>query len=378
MHYYQRDLAFIHDRGYGAYADHCAPGIIELLVPVRDGLVLELGCGSGALTRHLLAAGLRVVATDASPEMLSLARDALGASADLRQLTLPGDALPAADAVVSTGHVLSYLPDAAAVETALAAAADALRPGGVLAVDILDLDYAGLRAGERPLARVEDDWVIITEFSSPAPDRFVREATTFVPDGAGAWRRGHERHENVLVDTSLLPALLAAHGVRAEVGTAFGAADLPPGLRSVTGRKDLYRTGPGACAGNFHRQATWRMSQTSLEVPATTTGSSQAKRSWKIRAMRKLQCPVGHLMFRIARNFRVIPGAAGWLGVYGLRRCWPRLRRRRGDDFRGRATSAGHGCDESRGDVLHAAAGLGRDRDAARGGRDDGAGDGRA
>ena len=58
------------------------------------------------------------------------------------------------------------------------------------------------------------------------------------PDGAGAWRRGHERHENVLVDTSRLPGLLAGHGVRAEVGTAFGAADLPPGLRSVTGRKD--------------------------------------------------------------------------------------------------------------------------------------------
>jgi len=243
VHYYQRDLALIHDRGYGGYADHCAPGILELLAPVRDGLVLEVGCGSGALTRHLLAAGLRVVATDASPDLLALARDALGASADLRQLTLPGDPLPAADAVVSTGHVLSYLPDAAAIEAALAAAADALRPGGVLAVDILDLDYGSIRAGERPFARVEADWAIITEFSTPAPDRFVRDATTFVPDGAGAWRRGHERHENVLLDTSRLPGLLAAHGVRAEVGTAFGTAELPGGLRSVTGRKDLYRTG---------------------------------------------------------------------------------------------------------------------------------------
>jgi hypothetical protein len=58
VHYYQRDLALIHDRGYG-----------------------------------------------------------------LRQLTLPGDPLPPADAVVSVGHVLSYLPDAAAIEKALTAAA---------------------------------------------------------------------------------------------------------------------------------------------------------------------------------------------------------------------------------------------------------------
>lgn len=249
MHYYQRDLALIHDRGYGLHGDRCAPGILDLLAPVRDGLVLELGCGSGALTRHLLAAGLRVVATDASPDMLALARDALGPEADLRQLTLPGDPLPQADAVVSVGHVLSYLPDAAAIEAALAAAADALRPGGVLAVDILDLDYGRIRAGEPPFARVAADWAIITEFSAPAPDRFVRDATTFVPDGAGAWRRGHERHENVLVDTSALPALLAAHGVRASVGTAFGAAGLPGGLRSLTGRKDLYRTGLAARPG---------------------------------------------------------------------------------------------------------------------------------
>jgi hypothetical protein len=95
-------------------------------------------------------------------------------------------------------------------------------------------------------------WAIVAGFSALAPDRFVRDATTFVPDGAGAWRRGHE-HQNVLIDTSrlpgLLPGLLAAHGVRAEVGTAFGAGDLPPGLRSVTGRKDLCRTGLCARSG---------------------------------------------------------------------------------------------------------------------------------
>jgi SAM-dependent methyltransferase len=238
MHYYQRDLAFIHDQGYGLHADRCAPGILELLSLLRDGLVLELGCGSGALTRHLLAAGLRVVATDASADMLALAREALGPEADLRLLALPGDPLPAADAIVSVGHAISYLPDAAAVEAALAAVAGALRPGGVLAIDILDLDYGQIREGEPPVARVEEDWAIITEYSRPAPDRFVRDITTFVPDGAGAWRRGGEHHENVLVDTSRIPALLAGHGVRASVGTSFGDAELPAGLRSVTGSKD--------------------------------------------------------------------------------------------------------------------------------------------
>jgi SAM-dependent methyltransferase len=237
MDYYRHDLALVHSRGFSQHADRCAPGILDLLAPARDGLVLEVGCGSGALTRHLLAAGLRVIATDASPAMLGLARANLSQDADLRWLTLPGDPLPAADAIVSVGHVISYLPSAAAVDQALVGMAGALRPGGVLAIDICDLEYGALREGAESIGRVGPDWAVITEYSAPAPDRFVREITTFVPDDAGTWRRGHERHENVLVDTSRIPALLAGHGVQAEVGPAFGVAQLPPGLRAVTGRK---------------------------------------------------------------------------------------------------------------------------------------------
>jgi hypothetical protein len=56
--YYRRDLALIHHLGFGFHADDCAPGILDLLQPVRerDGLVVELGCGSGLLTRYLIDA----------------------------------------------------------------------------------------------------------------------------------------------------------------------------------------------------------------------------------------------------------------------------------------------------------------------------------
>jgi SAM-dependent methyltransferase len=235
MDYYQHDLALVHGRGFGQHADRCAPGILDLLAPVRGGLVLELGCGAGALTRHLLAAGHRVIATDASAAMVELAGAALGPEVDLRQLALPDDPLPAADAIVSVGHVISYLPDAAAVDRALVAMAEALRPGGALAIDICDLEFGRVRAGEDSAGRVGPDWAVITRFSTPAPDKFVRDITTFVPDGAGAWRRSSERHENVLVDTSLIPVLLREHGVAASVGSSFGDAELPAGMRTVTG-----------------------------------------------------------------------------------------------------------------------------------------------
>jgi SAM-dependent methyltransferase len=107
--YYRGDLALVHDLGFGFHADRCAPGILALLQPVlqRRGLVLELGCGTGLLTRYLVDAGHRVIATDASPAMLNRARQAVPEVKELRQLVLPDDPLPRADAVVAIGHVPS-------------------------------------------------------------------------------------------------------------------------------------------------------------------------------------------------------------------------------------------------------------------------------
>jgi SAM-dependent methyltransferase len=229
---YRRDLALVHHLAFGSHADACAPGILALLEPVRaaGGRVLELGCGSGALTRHLVAAGHRVRATDASPAMVELAGDA-------EVLVLPDDPLPEADAVVSVGHVLNYLPDEASIDRALAAIAAALRPGGVLAVDLLDRRYGDVRRDAPPSARVEDGWALFARYEAPAPDRFVRHITTFVAGDDGSWRRDDERHENVLVDTGRKAAALAGHGVDARVSAAFGAESLPEGLVAVTGRK---------------------------------------------------------------------------------------------------------------------------------------------
>ncbi len=237
--YYRRDLARVHHLGFATHANTCAPGILRLLEPVRarGGLVLEVGCGSGLLTRHLVDAGHRVLATDASPAMLELARLVVPDALEIRQLTLPDDPVPAADAIVSVGHALSYLPDAAAVERALVALATAVRPGGVVALDICDRAYGADRAHAANLGRVSDDWAIVTRFSTPAPDRFVREMAIFSRNGDGSWRRDDERHDNTLVDTTTIPALLARVGVQATVGATFGGEHLPSGLRVVIGTR---------------------------------------------------------------------------------------------------------------------------------------------
>lgn len=236
--YYRADLARVHHLGFGFHAEATAPGILALLEPVRrrGGTVLELGCGSGLLTRHLIDAGHSVVATDASEPMLALAAEHVP-EADLRRLVLPDDPLPDADAVVSVGHALSYLSDEAAVRSAMEAAGRALRPGGVLALDLCDLEWGRARRDVPVHARTADDWAIITFFSIPAPDRFVRDMTIFTRQADGTWRRDTERHDNVLIDTSRVPSWLAGVGVTAEVRPAFGVETNPQGLVAVVGER---------------------------------------------------------------------------------------------------------------------------------------------
>ena len=236
---YRSALARIHHEAFGGHGDACAPGILARLAPIRErgGVVLELGCGSGALTRHLVAAGHRVIATDASPAMVALAREAVPGAEEVRRLTLPDDPVPATDAVVAVGHVPSYLPDGASVERALRAVARALRPGGVLAIDLLDLGYRAARAGRAPAATVTSEWAVFAEVAFPDPGTCVRDITTFVRAADGTWQRDDERHVNALVDAAEMARRLAAEGLE-EVETARGfdaGQRLEDGLVAITG-----------------------------------------------------------------------------------------------------------------------------------------------
>lgn len=237
--YYRDDLALVHHLGFGFHADACAPGILQLLEPIRQrgGLVVEIGCGSGLLTAHLTASGLRVMATDASDAMLNVARSYIPGALDVRRLTLPDDPIPEADAVVGVGHALNYLDDESQIDKALVAIADSLRPGGVVAVDLCDLQWGAARANETAKVWRTEDWALMTEFSLPSPSHYVRIMTTFVRQADGTWRRDDERHDNVLIDTSRLPELLARHGVETAIATTFGGEQLPTGLVAVVGRK---------------------------------------------------------------------------------------------------------------------------------------------
>jgi hypothetical protein len=63
MHAYENDLAYIHDRGFSEQARRAAPHLVRLLQQsgIREGLVVDLGCGSGVWAKALVDAGYQVV-----------------------------------------------------------------------------------------------------------------------------------------------------------------------------------------------------------------------------------------------------------------------------------------------------------------------------
>jgi SAM-dependent methyltransferase len=98
--------------------------VLELLAPSTDEHILDLGCGDGLLTKKIVAAGARVVAVDAAPDMVAAAR-ARGIDARV----LPGQNLPfdgEFDAVFSNAALHWMRPP----EAVLAGVRRALKPGG--------------------------------------------------------------------------------------------------------------------------------------------------------------------------------------------------------------------------------------------------------
>jgi SAM-dependent methyltransferase len=83
-----------YDRFMGRYSRHLAPQLADLAGVAAGMRVVDVGCGPGALTAHLLERGADVAAVDPSEPFVTAAR-ARNPEADVRQA--PAEELPFAD-----------------------------------------------------------------------------------------------------------------------------------------------------------------------------------------------------------------------------------------------------------------------------------------
>jgi SAM-dependent methyltransferase len=223
---YRADLAFIHDAGFLSYAERGADVTIDALrrAGIRRGLVVDLGCGSGATARRLSAAGYDVLGVDLSPAMIALARKK-APRASFRVGSFVDAAIPPCVAVTAVGEVLNYAFDGRSDEAALRAlvrrVAAALQPGGVFVLDVLGPGHVG-GDGTRTGHREGDGWAVLVSVVEDRHRRSLeREITTFRRVGS-RWRRDHETHRQQLLRPSRVASWLRGAGLRVRRISQYG------------------------------------------------------------------------------------------------------------------------------------------------------------
>ncbi|HEY4348202.1 MAG TPA: class I SAM-dependent methyltransferase [Gaiellaceae bacterium] len=154
-------MADEYDRHRPAYPDALLDHACEVAALDAGDRVLEIGCGTGQLTRSLLARGLRVLALEPGARLLALAQDNLGAIGDVEFVNarLEDASLPRGRfrAVFSASAMHWIDPDLGWQKVA-----EALAPGGTLAL----IQYFGL---SEPRA-VDDRQALLGGIAKIAPE----------------------------------------------------------------------------------------------------------------------------------------------------------------------------------------------------------------
>jgi SAM-dependent methyltransferase len=223
--FYREDLAYIHDTGHADFALRSAPGILEILGEHRvpEGLVVDLGCGSGLWARELLRAGYRVLGIDISEAMVEIAREK-APGAEFRVGSMFEAPIPRCDAVTAVSEVLNYLFDPEneerGLERVFGRVYEALRPGGVFVLDVLGRGQ--VPGGASKTFFEGPDWVALNERTEDRErGTMTRRIVSFRKTGEH-YRRDDEVHRVRLYGPEEVEEWLGRVGFEVTVLRAYG------------------------------------------------------------------------------------------------------------------------------------------------------------
>ncbi len=236
---YGDDLAYIHDVGYGDFARNSAPGLLKILKRngITEGLIVDLGCGSGIWARALCDAGYDALGIDYSQAMVRLAKKHVPRARFLAGSFLEIK-LPSCDAVTSLGECFNYQSDARNDPVRLSGLFHriygSLKPGGLF---IFDVAAPGRGRGPRLRHFEGIDWVILLEVDEDQKNRrLTRSITTFRKMGR-LYRRNQEIHRLRLYDRFAIAGELRRIGFSVRTLRSYGRQRLPNGCFGFLARK---------------------------------------------------------------------------------------------------------------------------------------------
>ena len=185
---------------------------------IRDGLVLDLGCGTGSMTELLAKKGYDMIGVDLSGEMLEIAMekraenglDILYLQQDMREFELYGTVR----AIVSICDSMNYILEEEELLTVFRLANNYLDPGGIFIFDMnTRYKYEGI-LGDTVIAENREDCSFIWE-NTFFEDESVNEydLTVFVEEEEGLYRKYEETHFQKAYEIQRVKELLKEAGM---------------------------------------------------------------------------------------------------------------------------------------------------------------------
>jgi SAM-dependent methyltransferase len=269
------EVAEDYDRHRPTYPDVLVDRACEGIGP--GTAVLEIGCGTGQLTRSLLARGLRVTAVEPGQQLIARARDQLNGVGDVQFVNarLEDASLPRAQysAVFSASAIHWIDPD-----VSWRKAADALVDGGSLAlISYFGLDdprsaddQQALHAAMKAIApELAADWPTYRDLAGTLAGVAVRRGNVSeVWAWLGSYEIAREYATDLFDDTQVaaVPTLLehTAEELNALLGTmSFWARLSPPQRAALAAKNQTFhqrigrpiRSSTAACLVVARRQA---------------------------------------------------------------------------------------------------------------------------
>ena len=178
-------------------------------------LLLDLGCGTGNLTTRLAELGYDVIASDASPMMLTIAtsKTCSGSIQYICQSMTETDLYGAVDIAVSTLDSINHLDSAQDIQLCFQRTSENMNQGGLFLFDVNTIyKHREILADNTFIYDVDGVYCAWSNSYDPSDHSVTIELDLFYENEDGSYERGYESFSEIALSQEQLMRMLDSAG----------------------------------------------------------------------------------------------------------------------------------------------------------------------